>query len=191
VVGNHGLEGVPGWEGLAAEHEASCRIWRTQLDLALARPEFDRGIQLEDKRYSLSVHYRQVEDVDQSARQLSELFAALSPAPRVVAGKCVFNLLAQDACHKGSALQRLIGLCEAAGALYVGDDVTDEDVFRMHRPEVLSVRIEHSAESAADFFLPYPRDILRLLDELIVRLARPGSQNWLAASVANIVNTGG
>ena len=179
VVGNHGLEGVPGWETLAHEHELACKNWRHQLEQALALPEFDRGIQLEDKRYSMSVHYRHVEDVEKSAGQLEKLFAALSPAPRVVAGKCVFNLLAEDRCHKGSALARLMELAGAAGALYVGDDVTDEDVFRMRRDDVLSVRIEYSADSAADFFLPHPRDILRLLDELITRLEAAGSTNWL------------
>ncbi|KRB66353.1 trehalose-phosphatase [Noviherbaspirillum sp. Root189] len=180
VVGNHGLEGVPGWENLAREHEAACQSWRRQLEDALAVPEFDRGIQLEDKRYSMSVHYRHVKDVEKSASQLEKLFAALSPAPRIVAGKCVFNLLAEDRCHKGSALVRLMDLAGAPGALYVGDDVTDEDVFLMRRGDVLSVRIEHSADSAADFFLPHPRDILRLLDELIARLDAAGSTNWLA-----------
>jgi trehalose 6-phosphate phosphatase len=60
----------------------------------------------------------------------------------------------------------------AAGAIYVGDDVTDEDVFRLRRTEVLSVRVEHVADSAAEFYIPAHADIASLLDELIGRLAR-------------------
>ncbi|MEC4719328.1 trehalose-phosphatase [Noviherbaspirillum sp. CPCC 100848] len=179
VVGNHGLEGVPGWEDLAAEHEHACAGWRRQLDQAARGTDWDPGIQLEDKRFSLSVHYRQAEDVARCTRALESVFAKLEPQPRVVGGKYVYNLLMQDRCHKGSALSRLMELSGAKSALYVGDDVTDEDVFRMRRPDILSIRIEPSADSAADYFLPHPRDILRLLEELIARLQAARASNWL------------
>lgn len=179
VVGNHGLEGVPGWEDLAAEHEHACASWRRQLEQASRGPDWDPGIQLEDKRFSLSVHYRQAEDVVACTRALESLFARLEPQPRVVGGKFVYNLLMQDRCHKGSALSRLMELSGAATALYVGDDVTDEDVFRMRRPDIVSIRIEPSADSAADYFLPHPRDILRFLEELIARLQAAQASNWL------------
>ncbi|WP_151634708.1 trehalose-phosphatase [Noviherbaspirillum aerium] len=179
VVGNHGLEGVPGWEDLATEHEHACAGWHRQIDQALREPGWDPGIQVEDKRFSLSVHYRQVEDVAGSVRALESLFSHLDPPPRIVGGKYVYNLLMQDRCHKGSALSRLMELSGATSALYVGDDVTDEDVFRMRRPDILSIRIEPSADSAADYFLPHPRDILRLLEELIAMLQAEGASNWL------------
>lgn len=179
VVGNHGLEGVPGWEDLAAEHEQACAGWRRQLEQVLRGPDWDPGIQLEDKRFSLSVHYRQAEDVAGCMPALESLFTQLEPRPRVVGGKYVYNLLMEDRCHKGSALSRLMELSGAQNALYVGDDVTDEDVFRMRRPDILSIRIEPSADSAAEFFLPHPRDILRLLEELITRMQAAQTGNWL------------
>lgn len=191
VVGNHGLEGVPGWEDLAAEHEHACAGWRRQLDQALRGQEWDTGIQLEDKRFSLSVHYRQVEDVVACTRALESLFSRLEPQPRVVGGKYVYNLLMQDRCHKGSALSRLMELAGASTALYVGDDVTDEDVFRMRRPDILSIRIEPSADSAADYFLPHPRDILRLMEELIARLQAAHASNWLRENRNGGVNGSG
>jgi trehalose 6-phosphate phosphatase len=179
VVGNHGLEGVPGWEEQAARHRELCVGWHAQLGEVLRDPALDPAIQLEDKHYSLSVHYRLVRDAELTAKGLAKLFARLEPTPRVVAGKYVFNLLAQDACHKGSALSRLIELSGARNALYVGDDVTDEDVFRLRREDVVTVRIERADDSAAEFFLPYPRDILVLLEELIGRLRTHGVRNWI------------
>jgi trehalose 6-phosphate phosphatase len=182
IVGNHGLEGVPGWEEMGARHEALCHTWLLKLGDELRGAAHDPAIEVENKRYSLSVHYRRVRDVETSARRLERLFSDLTPRPRVVAGKYVFNLLAEDASNKGSALARLIDISGAHNTIYVGDDVTDEDVFRMRRRDVLSVRVEPSPDSAARFFLPHPDDILRLLDELIARLHACGARNWMPAA---------
>lgn len=172
VVGNHGVEGMADAADLA-RHEACCRAWRKQLDALLAEHAgAGRGILIEDKRYSLSVHYRAASDQAAAAATLRDLIAQLSPPPRVVSGKCVFNLLPPDSFDKGRALLQLMARSGAANAVYVGDDVTDEDVFRLRRDDVLSVRVELLEGSAADFYIPAHADIARLLDELIGRLER-------------------
>lgn len=173
VIGNHGLEGVPGMEARLAQHEALCARWREQLEAALREYAPDPGIQVEDKQFSLSLHYRLAQNPDDAARRLERAISVLTPPPRVVAGKCVYNLVAEDALNKGTALVQLMEITRASSAIYVGDDVTDEDVFRLKRDDVLSVRIEHAAHSAAPFFLPNREDINQLLDQLIARLSRP------------------
>lgn len=187
IVGNHGMEGVPGMESDAARHERQCAEWHVQLARALAAAGngIDDGVQVEDKRYSLSVHYRHAQNPDVAARALQPLFAALTPPPRVVAGKCVYNLVPQDAAHKGTALERLMQASDARHALYVGDDVTDEDVFRLRRHDVLSVRIGPGDDSAADFFLKRQSDIVLLLDELASRLEAASALNWMRATLPN------
>lgn len=184
VVGNHGLEGVPGWEAESARHRDLCSAWLAQLQEVLTKEYPDPGIQIEDKHYSLSVHYRQARDPADAASRLEALLSRLSPRPRVVGGKYVFNLLAEDRCNKGSALGKLMQTCDARSAIYVGDDVTDEDVFRLRRDDVLSVRIEHHAQSAADFYLPQYGDIAQLLDDLTERLRASGAKNWLRPAVS-------
>ncbi len=178
VIGNHGIEGLDGWETRAAHYEALCHDWKVQLCTELAKEGWDSGhVFVEDKRYSLSVHYRHVEDPDQVRLRLEEIFATLQPQVRVVAGKFVFNLVPPDAMDKGRAMTQLMRDSAAPAALYVGDDVTDEDAFRLQAPNLLSIRIEASQDSAATFFLPCRRDIGRLLDMLIARLQdqQPGS----------------
>jgi len=171
LVGNHGLEGVPGWEPRGERYTEICRDWEEALSAALRdQARFDPGIRLENKGYSLSVHYRLARDRSRAETQLAELFASLMPAARVVAGKCVFSLLPQDAADKGSAFEQLMQISGARSAIYVGDDVTDEDVFRLRRPDLLSVRIERSADTAAEFYLHHRFDIVQLLDELLRRL---------------------
>lgn len=182
IIGNHGLEGVPGWETNAARHRALCAQWRAQLEPAL-RAMGDPGIVMEDKRYSLSLHYRHARE-PQAARRLDELFEQLVPAPRVVAGKHVFNLVPPDAAHKGDALRQLMNMTGAPRALYAGDDVTDEDVFRLPRHTILAIRIEYAARSAAEFFLPQLEDVAPLLDDLVLRLRRAGAPNRTRGEIA-------
>lgn len=185
VVGNHGLEGVPGWEGKSERHRQLCAAWLRQLGHLLRERFPDPGLMMEDKQYSISLHYRMARNPEQAARALRKLFDELEPAPRVVDGKYVFNLVAKDACHKGTALERIMKTCGAQTAIYVGDDVTDEDVFRMHMREVLSVRVERDDDSAADFFIAQPGDIVRLLEDIEIRLRTHRARNWLRAEERN------
>lgn len=173
VIGNHGLEGMPGWEGRSKSYATACAAWRSALERALCdKQRFDPGIRLEDKQYSLSVHYRMARNQPQTEQRLRALFETLLPPPRVVAGKCVYSLMPMDAAHKGAALEELMQQADASTAIYVGDDVTDEDVFRLRRHDVLTVRIEAHPDTAAEFYLPAMPDIVQLLDELVRRLAR-------------------
>jgi trehalose 6-phosphate phosphatase len=183
VVGNHGLEGIPGQAHNGEQCEQLCLEWEQRLAASLQDQSIlDPGIRIENKRYSLSVHYRLARDRAKAEQQLSALFSRLTPNARVMAGKCVFNLLPEDTADKGVALERLMEACGARSAIYVGDDVTDEDVFRLRRPDLLSVRIGCDASSAAEFFLYHRLDIFALFDEVIRRLREARAENWVHAS---------
>jgi len=171
IIGNHGMEGVPGWEGRFEGDKALCQGWVKVLNTAFEVPgAFETGILLEDKRISLSVHYRLVHDHVETEKSLINLFQTLEPRPRVMGGKYVFNLLPMGAADKGSALSQLMAVTGAPGAIYVGDDITDEDVFQLRRKDILTVRIEPYPRSAAEFYLRDRREMSRLLDDLIQRL---------------------
>jgi trehalose 6-phosphate phosphatase len=177
---------LPGWDNYADSYQSHCELWEKTLLVAFQDSAIsDRGIWIENKRYSLSVHYRQALDHDYVEQWLHNLFSQLVPMPRIISGKCVFNLVPQNATHKGDALEKLMSSQNFRSAIYVGDDVTDEDVFRLHRHDVLTVRIENSIDSSAEFFLRRSQDIKHFLDELIVRLrvlrkAQLTSPSWLS-----------
>jgi trehalose 6-phosphate phosphatase len=97
----------------------------------------------------------------------------------------VFSLLPRDAADKGSALEQLMRISGARSAIYVGDDVTDEDVFQLRRRDLLSVRVEHAPGSAAEFFLHHWLDIVQLLDALIQRLREHQARNTMQPTPAN------
>jgi trehalose 6-phosphate phosphatase len=171
MLGNHGLEGLPGWEQRSAEYAAVCAAWNTSLSKALQENDrIDDAIWIENKRYSLTVHYRMAENRQLAELLLSDVIARLQPSPRVISGKSSFNVLPQGAANKGRALEQLMRISGATGAIYVGDDTTDEDIFRLDRSDILSVRVERSADSAADFFFERRPQIVQFLDEICRRL---------------------
>ncbi|MDB5822939.1 MAG: otsB [Herminiimonas sp.] len=171
LVGNHGLEGVPGCEESSAQYLTLCRRWEHAIRTALHDDGFDPRVWVENKGYSLSVHYRDTPDPHQTEGRLEHLFSQVAPEARVIAGKSVFSLLPPNAADKGSALQQLMRISAAPCVIYVGDDVTDEDVFRLQRPDLLSIRIEPATHSAAACYLPQWQDVIVLLDDLISRLS--------------------
>jgi trehalose 6-phosphate phosphatase len=186
IVGNHGLQGLPGWEGRAEKYESICDGWRSQLGEALQRQGVDESqIWIENKRYSLALHYRMARERRRIEAKLAQVFGSLAPPPRVVPGKYVFNLLPEDAVHKGTALEQLMRASGASSAIYVGDDVTDEDVFRMQREDLLSIRIEADPASAAPYFVERRQDVTLLLDAIIARLRDLRASNWARHASAN------
>lgn len=186
ILGNHGIEGMPGWERRAQHFQQLTSGWWTQIQTWLAAAgAAGESIRLENKRYSLSVHYRLASDAAHAETMLEDVFRHLTPPPRVVAGKYVYNLLPPEAGDKGTALEQLMQSSGARCAIYVGDDVTDEDVFRLKRPDVLSVRVERCDRSDAELYLEHWQDIGMLLDELTTRLRAVHAHNWIRPQPAS------
>ncbi len=165
LIGNHGLEGVPGERRRHDALVSICRDWKTWLAPRIAG--IDPAIWLEDKRYSLSLHYLQARDQPQAMAALSGLFSQLQPAPRVIPGKCIFSLLPGGRGDKGEAVRQLLSFTKRTCALYVGDDVTDEDVFRLPDPRIFSVRVGGGAATAAHWHIDDHEAIVTLLNVLL------------------------
>ncbi len=61
--------------------------------------------------------------------------------------------------------------------IYVGDDITDEDVFQLDRPgQLLSIRVGRKQTSAAPYYIRNQAEIDRLL-ETLVALRGGGCEN--------------
>jgi len=170
IIGNHGLE--PGHRMAAFEREIA--LVRPRLESALAQCA---GIDIEDKRFSLAVHYRRSRRKREARRAIREAVAKLPIRLREIPGKLVVNLVSERAPDKGDALIRLRDEARADTAVYVGDDVTDEDVFQLDQPgRLLSIRVGRSSASAAAYFLRDQREMDALLSRLLsLRAASRGA----------------
>jgi trehalose 6-phosphate phosphatase len=172
LIGNHGAEGLPGWQARSLGFERCARAWREAL--THCEPLASTGVVVEDKRYSLSLHYRTAADPGLARANIKRCIERLSPAPRVIDGKAVVNLLPADAPDKGDALRVLIESTGAQTVLYVGDDDTDERVFGLHLPSVLTLRVEPAPDSAATLFLRDQREVLTLVRHIARERRRHG-----------------
>ena len=163
VIGNHGLEP---W-AVSTEFEEEIDQARALLEGAFATwPEVD----IENKRYSLALHYRRSRNKRLARSAIHEAVAALPMPMRIVPGKLVVNVIPERAPNKGDALLELRAAEQADTALYVGDDVTDEDVFKLDQPgRLMSVRVGESISSVASYFLRSQREIDRLLAKLVAQ----------------------
>jgi trehalose 6-phosphate phosphatase len=172
LIGNHGLEGLQEEAEVRDQAQAVCRSWRQQLDGPTVARLRDEGVTVEDKTYSLTLHYRGTRDTAHARRIGMETLSRLTPAPRIILGKSVVNAVPAGSPHKGEAILTLMHRLNAATTLYVGDDATDEDVFALPDDGIVTVRIGKKRGSRARFFLNDQGEVARLLDELVNLLSR-------------------
>jgi len=159
VIGNHGLEP---WRASERLRQLVAR-WKAELAPALAGW---RGVVLEDKTYSLALHYRR-ERKKRAARAAIVHALARLGVVRVIGGKQGVNVIPPGAPHKGVALERERDRLGCDTAFYLGDDETDEDVFALDRPgRLLGVRVGAARASQA----PYCVRSQAAVDALLARL---------------------
>jgi trehalose 6-phosphate phosphatase len=168
LIGNHGLE--PGTR--LGTFERQVVQAHPLLQTALAAVP---GIDIENKRYSLAVHYRRAREKPKAREAIRRAVASLPVPMRVIPGKLVINVVPEAAPSKGDALVALRDRTEADVAMYVGDDVTDEDVFRIDQPgRLFTIRVGRSRTSAARYYLRQQREIDVLLEHLVaLRVDKP------------------
>jgi len=164
LVGNHGAEGIPRWAERSQAYVRTVHGWREALETCEALDA--TGVTIEDKRYSLSLHYRRAPDRGAAYRAIRACVERLEPAATIIDGKAVVNLLPPGAPDKGDAVRALIDETQRPTAFYIGDDDTDEAVFGLHLPSVVTVRVEPSDDSQATLFLRDQREVLTLLQHI-------------------------
>jgi trehalose 6-phosphate phosphatase len=161
VVGNHGLELDPRAERLAGE---------------MAKFRAEVGLPVEDKRLSLSYHFRQATDEEEARRELekvAERALAAGLVPRW--GRKVLEIRPALPADKGTAVRALIERAGARRALYAGDDATDLDAFagleaagldHAVRVAVASDESPEELRRRADLVLSGPEEVTALLATL-------------------------
>jgi len=173
-VGSHGfhmMEAAPGIDPLDLEEAA------TELETAANELEqwldYIDGVFIERKKYSFALHYRRAnrEDLQQinaAARDVMERYASVAYKK----GKEVIEFIPDIPWDKGCCLQALLTRWKEnsgggdAFAVYIGDDVTDEDAFRtLDAATGLGILVaDNDRESAAEFRLRNPDTVRAFLD---------------------------
>jgi trehalose 6-phosphate phosphatase len=160
AVGNHGLEPFQATQQIAD----TVRQWLPALEKQL-KPF--NGVQIEDKTFSVAIHYRRSREKKKVRAAIANAATSLGEV-RLVGGKQVVNILPNGAPHKGIAIEVERKWLHCDTAIYVGDDETDEDVFMLDQPgQLLTIRVGHKRDSNALYYIKNQREINKLLSVLI------------------------
>jgi trehalose-phosphatase len=185
-VGNHGLEiecpprycqkqspkATTFIHPIAKEFQPGLKRLEQRLRDALA--DID-GILIENKRLTLSIHYRLAKET--TVKKIRKLFLEAieygdtKAKLQVTEGKKVLEVRPPVEWNKGKAIERLLEIYGTPGSLpiFAGDDVTDEDGFRVLR-KVGGISIfvgEDTTSSAADYYLDSPEQMYHWLGKLL------------------------
>lgn len=158
-IGNHGLEIE--WKHKKWVHptalktqpkvkEICRRIWRRARHLP--------GVIIEDKGPSGSIHFRLLASHYTSSLRkiIHEEIQISKDLLKLTEGKKVYEIRPRVDWDKGRGILKLLSwlnLNEKPFMIYLGDDQTDEDVFRILRRDNLTIRVGSLRRSLASFKL--------------------------------------
>lgn len=182
TVGNHGFEiltpaGEVETDADSADQSAAITQAARELEPIVAAVH---GARLENKRWTLSIHYRlAARDAVPALRSAVER-VALGLRLRMTDGKEVVEVRPAVQVDKGTAVvtmgERLHGFDANASILFAGDDRTDEDAFRSLRlrsARAVTIRVDDGAanETAAELTMRDPAAVHDFLEWLAARRA--------------------
>ena len=171
LVAEHGASIRPPRSGAWEEVEAGPGDWRAGVrDLMRRYADSTPGSFVEEKRTSLVWHYRRADshDGDRKAYRLAADLAAVAAAHPVVVrhGKKIVEVT-PTAVNKGAAVLKILG--REAGpygsVIVAGDDATDESMFALDVPNLISIRVGDGA--GAQYRVPAPAALRDLLGRAI------------------------
>lgn len=178
LIGNHGTEGLPCWDFLDSKIKDKCQKIKILL-MQFLKDEFSTSaIEIEDKLYTLTIHYKGAPNLYRTQTIIKKKIAPLEPLARIIPGKDIFNIIPKEASNKGQALLEIMHDSKSQFAFYIGDDDTDEDVFAINDPRIFTVRVGKKEGSKAKYFVEHQGDIDTLLQYLI-EMSTPEKANKL------------
>ncbi|ESQ34573.1 hypothetical protein EUTSA_v10008468mg [Eutrema salsugineum] len=134
------------------------------------------GAAVEHNKFCLTVHFRRVDEKGWAAlAELVEMVLINYPKLRLTQGRKVLELRPSIKWDKGKALEFLLnslGIAESKDVLpvYIGDDRTDEDAFKVLRERGQGLGIvvsKTSKETNASYSLQDPSEVQEFLKRLV------------------------
>lgn len=184
-AGNHGFEiEGPGVDRIHPAAEAARPALEACVAALVEALADEPGTEVEDKRWTLSIHYRRAERPGAEGRVRAAVREHCGAGLKVTEGKKIFEVRPAVEWHKGKATEFLLDVIRAKDpddstpfrvphaprlpAIFIGDDTTDEDAFSVVRDlgGGIVVGDPPPAETAAVAWLRDPGEVAELLGRL-------------------------
>lgn len=174
-AGSHGFEIVDPDGNVEVNEEA--KAIRPLIDMVHKKLS-DRlkgveGALVEHVKYTISSHYRMVSDEDfPKVEKAVESILEEHPNLRKTSGKKVFEIRPRINWHKGKAVDWILNVLGYHPgqhlAIYIGDDVTDEDAFAAVEGKGFGILVAHEPRtSKAEYVIRDTQDVQEVLEFLI------------------------
>ncbi len=173
-AGSHGFEvGGPTLSDAPAEHGTEYLPALDAAEQALrSRLAGIDGVLVERKHLSVAVHYRLVAEDDRAqVKEITDQVVETHSELRRTLGKMVYDLQPDIDWHKGKAVRALLGTLDLNHddvlAIYIGDDITDEDAFLELRDTGIGIVVKGAKRSTwASFSAADTNEVADLLEAI-------------------------
>jgi trehalose 6-phosphate phosphatase len=175
-VGNHGLEiNGPSLDFRVMISGPTQRaLMRIKKELESQQRVFP-GLLIEDKRWTLSIHYRLVDDrkevlLKKEVRRITAPYLK-DKEIKVTFGKKVFEIRPPFLWDKGKAINWISKRSQSSDStkafpIVFGDDRTDEDAFAAVESRGLAVVVGAKRRSRAKYYVKDPAEVIKLLERI-------------------------
>ena len=182
IIGGHGAES----DGALPTPEQ--RDLLDALEAFVSADAIPAGLRVERKPFGITLHYRAA-GPERAAPVLHRVLTHVGSDPRLTVrrGNMILEFAASPA-DKGAALRALRRRTGATGVLFLGDDLTDEDAFRVLTPGDLGVKVGEG-ETVTSLRVADPGAVADLLHGLIgARRAWLGSRRLVPLQNLSILS---
>ena len=173
-AGNHGAE-----IDLNHSPESQVGIGAFRDELVNARNQLAglfagfQGAFVEDKGFGIGLHYREIhlEQLDAFHQQFSEWSRQLSADLQILHAKKVYEVRPKIAWNKGNAVWHIWqSIAPDALPICLGDDLTDEDGFRVLQGKGVNIYVGEERQSYAEYILQSPAEVSVFLRRLLAEM---------------------
>jgi trehalose 6-phosphate phosphatase len=131
-----------------------------------------KKVLVENKGLTLSVHYRNVRasDIPRLKIKMKQIIQPYQELLKLTSGKKVIEIRPNITWDKGYAILRILQIVRVpkkSVIIFIGDDKTDEDAFKILPSDALKVSVGRKASSYANYYVKGPTEVRYLLEQLV------------------------
>lgn len=178
LIGNHGYEILcKGKLWLHPEAIKLKKILRKTLKRIELRSKNLKDVLIEDKGLSGSVHFRLLKSElkEKIKKIVEEEVKKADGKMEIRKGKKVLEIRPKIDWDKGKGVEKLLSLSDVKDdflKIYIGDDETDEDAFKIFGDRDIAILVGRRKNSSAKFRLKNVNEVWNFLKELLARLEK-------------------
>lgn len=174
LIGNHGSEGHPALTHLLPDLEKNATRLKKAFTELLSTADLGKWW-IEEKTYTFTIHCASKKAIERLHSELKRENIEKKLKCDILRAKGSLNILPKGAPSKGMAVKALLKRLGVRAAIFLGDDATDETVFRLKNKAIFGVHIGRGP-TEAEFRISSQHNVLRFLQLLIFELEKEYSK---------------